>query len=106
MPPDPVGQHARSRARPPFSITLALRFAAGAGVEAEAVRELARGFEHERGHLFLDALRSQPGCRCGDRNRADDVAGVVADGGGDGADLLEVLAEVDGVPAGCDGAEL
>src|SRR5689334_1454953 len=81
--------HSRTRV-----IALALGFAAGSGVEAEAVRELARGFQHERCDFFLDALGGEPERRRGDGDRADDVARVVADRSGDGADLLEVLAEI------------
>src|SRR5437868_1193705 len=101
----PSGARARTRcaARPPRST---LRFAAGAGVEAEAVRELARGLQHERRDLLLDALRGEPKRRCSDGDRTDDVARVVADRRGDGADLLQMLADVDGVAARRDRAQL
>src|SRR5690348_11310805 len=116
MPPDPVGQHARSRAGPPLKFSgavrrsradaLALGFAAGAGVEAEAVGELAAGFQDDRGDFLLDPLGGEAERGRGDGDRADDVARVVANGRGDGADLLNVLAEIDRVAVGGDRAQL
>src|SRR5881396_556664 len=79
---------------------------APADVEAEPAGQLASRLEHERRDLLLDALGRQAGGGRRDRQRAYHGARVVAHRRGDGAHVLEVLAQVDGVAARRHGAEL
>src|SRR5690349_9413874 len=75
----------------------ALRLAA-ADVEPEPARELAARLEDERRDLLLDPVGRETEGRRGDGERTDDVPRIVTDRRGDGADVLDVLAEVDRVP--------
>src|SRR5439155_17315462 len=77
-----------------------------AHVEAQPYGELACCLQDEGGDLLVDAFGGEAEGGGDDGEGADDVAGVVADGGGDGADVFEVLADVDGVAGRGDGAEL
>src|SRR3989442_1593996 len=79
---------------------------APADVEAEPAGQLASRLEHERCDLLLDALGRQAGGGRHDRQRAHHGARIVAHRRGDGAHVLEMLAQVDGVAAGRHGAEL
>src|SRR5262245_44916978 len=70
---------------------------AAADVEAETAREITAGLQHQGRELLVDALGLEAVGGSHHRERANHVARVVADRHRHGADVLHVLAHVDGV---------
>ena len=64
----------------------------------QSAGQILPSFHDQRRDFFLHALRREAIGRAADGEAADHVPRIVFDGHGDGTDVLDVLAGIDGEP--------